>query len=152
MARPPTAPLQDLLAVHDPAVAKLALAARSLILEQAPAAQELIYDAYNALSLAYGFTERLGDAFCHVAVYTHHLNLGFNRGADLDDPKGLLQGTGKRIRHLRVKQPSDLESPHVRSFVQAAIAQTQHRGAGPQENAPEGRSILVPTSGKKRRS
>ena len=42
-------------------------------------------------------------AFAYVAVFRAHANVGFFRGAELEDPAGLLEGTGKRMRHVKVK-------------------------------------------------
>ena len=79
----------------------LALDVRRFELTESPRATETIYDAYNAVAVGYSFTGRLKESFCHVAVYAKHVNLGFNHGADLADPRGILQGTGKRVRHRR---------------------------------------------------
>jgi hypothetical protein len=54
---------------------------------RAPAANELVYDACNAVSCACTFSERLKEAFRHVASYSGHVNLGCKRGAALDDPQ-----------------------------------------------------------------
>jgi hypothetical protein len=72
--------------------------------------------------MGYTFTGRPGEAFCHIAAYAHWINLGFNRGADLPDPKRLLIGSGRLVRHLRMSNSTDLSRPFVRPFVRAAIA------------------------------
>src|SRR4026207_616530 len=79
MRKPPTA-LREFLQPYEPAVARLFLAARGAVLRAAPNATELIYDAYNAVSAVYSFTDRMKEAFCHVAAYPKYVNLGFNRG------------------------------------------------------------------------
>lgn len=68
-ARPPRPEYLEFLSVFAPATVELALATRALVLEKAPEAEELIYDAYNALASGYSFTGRPSEAFCHVAVY-----------------------------------------------------------------------------------
>jgi hypothetical protein len=109
------------LAPYPPAVQKLALATRALVLAECPGATELIYDAYNAVSSGYGFTGRPSECFIHVAVYARWVNLGFNRGSQIPDPHHILQGKGNWIRHIRIASPADLEKPEVRAFVKAAI-------------------------------
>lgn len=42
-------------------------------------------------------------AFAYVAVYKAHLNIGFFRGAELADPEGLLEGSGKMMRHVKLR-------------------------------------------------
>ena len=119
---PLTKELRQFLKPYDLGVVAIATAARSVLFEEAPAAMELIYDAYNAVAMGYSFTGRPSDAFCHVAVYSQWVNLGFNRGSELPDPEGLLVGSGRLVRHLRMQSLSNLERPFVRSFVRAAIA------------------------------
>ncbi|MCX5662076.1 MAG: DUF1801 domain-containing protein [Planctomycetota bacterium] len=41
--------------------------------------------------------------FAYVGVFAAHINVGFFHGADLPDPAGLLQGTGKRMRHVKLR-------------------------------------------------
>src|SRR5258706_4713028 len=101
MRRPPAA-LRTFLEPYDQIISRLFFAARATVLVAAPEATELIYDAYNAVTVAYSFTDRLREAFCHVAAYRDHVNLGFNRGAGLADAERLLVGTGTSIRHIRI--------------------------------------------------
>ena len=75
--------LREFLAAFAPGISKLFFATRRVVLTAAPEANELIYDANNAVTAAYSFSERLKEAFCHVAAYSGHVNLGFNRGTDL---------------------------------------------------------------------
>jgi hypothetical protein len=121
-AAPPAeepAPIEPFLAKFDPAVAAVARAALERLRELAPGAIELVYDAYNALSISFGSSEKLGDAFTGVVVYPKHVNLAFHRGAELDDPAGLLQGTGARIRHVRATK-AVLEDPRFARLVRLA--------------------------------
>ena len=55
-------------------------------------------------------------AFGYVDVFTAHVNVGFFRGADLPDPNGLLVGTGKFMRHVKIKpgqEPNASELTHL---------------------------------------
>jgi hypothetical protein len=122
---PPSPQYLQFLAAYEPRITQLALAARALVLGEAPQAVELIYDAYNAVAAGYSFTGRAGDAFIHIAAYAGWVNLGFNRGSELDDPKGLLQGSGRWIRHLRIAEAADAKRPELRAFVRAAVARAK---------------------------
>jgi hypothetical protein len=149
VTREPPAALRTFLEPYDAAIVRLFLAARSAVLAAAPDASELVYDAYNAVSAAYSFTDRLKEAFCHVAAYPGHVNLGFNRGAGLADPEGLLVGTGRSIRHVRLSAIDDLGRPGVRDLLRAAVEEgrgldpavplgprTSVRGAYPRRRRP----------------
>ena len=118
---PVPAKLLELLATRDPGLVQLSLALRDLVIEEAPEATELIHDVKYAIALNYTFTGRMKGAFAHIVIYTKHVNLGFYMGVELHDPKKLLQGDGKRIRHIRISSSIDLGRPHVRKFLMEAI-------------------------------
>jgi hypothetical protein len=117
------APPRDLikfLKPYDRAIQDLALALRLLVLEEMAPCCENIYDAYSAVAIGYGWTDRLKDGVFHIAVYSQHVNLGFNFGATLADPEGILAGSGNQIRHISIRTPEDLERPEIRSYVRRA--------------------------------
>jgi hypothetical protein len=119
----PTRQLLDYLAASDPLVSSLFLALREIVLEEAPAAIESISMGY-ALAIGFSFTGKpLKDGFCHIVAYSSYVNLGFNRGALLADPNGVLAGNGKSIRHITIRNHDDLDRPLVRRYLQAAIEQ-----------------------------
>jgi hypothetical protein len=117
----PPAALMKFLRPYGPAVRALALDLRLLVLSEMAPCHENIYDAYSAVAIGYGPTDRLSDGVFHIAVYGKGVNLGFNNGATLPDPDGILEGAGKRIRHIKIRTPSDLERPEVRSYVRRAL-------------------------------
>ena len=66
-------------------------------------------------------------AFAYVGVYRAHANVGFFHGADLEDPAGLLEGTGKRMRHVKVKPGVDLNASALAALIRAAYADMKLR-------------------------
>lgn len=64
-------------------------------------------------------TEKEGQ-FCGVFSYKAHVQLSFARGAELDDPDGLLEGGGKFRRHLSFKNVDDVDSKSVQRFIKSA--------------------------------
>lgn len=111
----------EFLVPYEPRIRQLALATRALVLQEAPDATELIYDAYNAVATGYTFTGRPSDAFVHIAVYAGWVNLGFNRGVELDDPQELLQGSGRWVRHIRISEMADSRKSVLRRLLRAAV-------------------------------
>jgi hypothetical protein len=120
--RPPDPDYLKLLKRYGNAIQELALAARRLILEEAPEASEFVYEVYT-IADHFTFTERPSDAFVFTTKQANWVNLGFNFGSLLPDPDGLLRGEGKWIRHVRIAQAADLDAHGVRKLVRAAIAQ-----------------------------
>jgi hypothetical protein len=70
----------------------------------------------------------LGDVpFGYVDVFTAHVNVGFFQGAGLRDPAGLLQGTGKFMRHVKLKPGAPANAEALRSLIDAAYADIKAR-------------------------
>lgn len=146
----PKAEYLAFLAPFSPAIQKVALSTRALVLSECPGATEFLYDAYNAVSSGYGFTGRPSDCFFHVAAYAQWVNLGFNRGSQIPDPRRILQGKGNWVRHIRIAEPADLEKPEVRAFVKAAIDRAIL--PGPRKPAAPGGSVVRAIYARKRRT
>lgn len=131
MARPPDRQLLSCLAAYNPHLSDLTLAMRDVVLEEAPDAVESISRGY-ALAIGFSFTGKpLKDGFCHIVTYETHVNLGFNRGALLPDPNGILAGTGKSIRHITIRNQTELEHPAIRRYLQEAIEQVDRPQSKP---------------------
>lgn len=118
----PPAQLIKFLKPYDRAIQKLCLDLRKIVIDELAPCHENIYDAYSAVAIGYGSSERFSDCVCHIAVYARGVNLGFNQGASLEDPEGALLGTGKRIRHLSLKSQEDLMRQEIRVFLKRALA------------------------------
>jgi hypothetical protein len=65
--------------------------------------------------------------FGYVNSFKHHLNVGFFQGAALEDPAGLLEGTGKRMRHVKLKPGQEFDSAALRDLIQAAYSDMKTR-------------------------
>ena len=120
MANAPCKELLEYLGFYDDSIQKLALQTRDFVLGEMAPCIEFIVDAYNAVALGYGPTDRLKDCVCHIAVYAEHVNIGLNHGAELDGFGGLLQGTGRQIRHITIRSAGDFQIPAVRKCLRAA--------------------------------
>ena len=135
MPRPPDRQLLNYLAPYDRHISNLTLALRDVVLDEAPQAIESLSMGY-ALAIGFSFTGKpLKDGFCHIVAYSSHVNLGFNRGALLPDPDSILEGSGKSIRHIRIRSHDDLDRPLLRRFLQLAIEQV----GGPRRPHPANR-------------
>jgi hypothetical protein len=148
---PPSPEYIQFLLPYDPRIRALALATRALALAEAPRAMELIYDAYNAVATGYSFTGRPSEAFIHIAVYTGWVNLGFHRGVELEEPRKLLQGTGRWIRHIRIAEAGDLKKPGVRALVRTAVAKAKRPAPKEGESELRGGSVVRAIYAKRRR-
>jgi len=151
---PPTA-LIKFLKPYDREVRDLALQLRALVLEEMAPCYENIYDAYSAVAIGYGTSERLRDGIFHIAVYSKHVNLCFNDGATLADPNRILEGSGNQIRHIKIRTLADIKRPELRAYIRRARKQAlrEARKLGePSPQKPDGVvSIVKAIYPKKRR-
>jgi hypothetical protein len=117
----PPRELLEFLYHHDPAIRSLALGLRKVVLEEMAPCHEYIFAMRSKVVLLYGPTERvIADGICLISVFTKHVNLGFMRGADLEDASGVLQGNGKAMRQITLKKLSELDRPEIRACLRQA--------------------------------
>lgn len=68
--------------------------------------------------------------FAYANTFKSHVNVGFYHGASLADPAGLLEGSGKRMRHVKVKPGSEPDAAALAALIAAAYADIKLRLAG----------------------
>ena len=112
--------LDDFLAQYNPQVQELTLLARALVLEVFPDALEQV-DPPSKI-IAYGFGIRYAQLVCALAPYQSYTNLIFSQGASLPDPYGLLEGSGKRARHVKIRSAEDVKNPALCALLATAVA------------------------------
>ena len=66
-------------------------------------------------------------AFGYVNAFTAHVNVGFFRGAELPDPKGLLEGTGKFMRHVKLRPGSDVDAKALTELIKSSYVDMKRR-------------------------
>jgi len=76
-------------------------------------------------------TACVGDAaFAYVGAYREHVNVGFFQGAELIDPCGLLEGTGKSMRHVKLRPEGEIDATALRLLIREAYADVKARQSG----------------------
>jgi hypothetical protein len=82
--------------------------------------RELLHDGHP--------TACVGDAaFAYVDAFTAHVNVGFFRGAEIADPKSLLEGTGKFMRHVKLRPDRGVDETALMKLVETAYADMKGR-------------------------
>jgi len=85
-----------------------------------PDVRELLHDGHP--------TACVGDAaFGYVSAFSVHANVGFFDGAALSDPAGLLEGTGKRMRHVKLRWSHPVDAAALDAMITAAYRDIQLR-------------------------
>jgi hypothetical protein len=119
------ATMDQLLAGQSPNVQKLARALKKRIRTLLPEAEEEIDLTSKMLVLTYTPGKYKG-AIVGVALHKDHVNIMFARGVELlgRDKQGLLEGTGKLARHIKVRSLEQVDDPAVHALIEAAEAIT----------------------------
>lgn len=82
--------------------------------------RELLHDGHPTACVA-------DAAFGYVNAFTAHVNVGFFRGAELADPAKLLEGTGKYMRHVKLRPERDVDAMALTTLIDTAYADMKMR-------------------------
>lgn len=62
-------------------------------------------------------------AFAYVGVFKAHVNVGFFNGAELPDPAGLLEGSGRFMRHVKIKPDRKVDAAALQALIRISCAE-----------------------------
>jgi hypothetical protein len=101
-------------------VEEMARQLRKLIIEIYPDVVEVPWPTQKIIGYGVG-PKKMSEHFCYIAAQSKYVNLGFYYGAVLPDPEGLLEGTGKNLRHIKVKDVGMVAQPALREMIEASL-------------------------------
>jgi hypothetical protein len=108
---------KSLLVKNSPEAQDLALKLRKLIRSLLPKAKEIIFPGWGVADYAHPDKAR---GYISIGPQKKYVNLYFMDGVDLPDPAGLLEGSGKRMRHVKIKTGKDLTNKALKVLIKAA--------------------------------
>jgi hypothetical protein len=82
--------------------------------------REVLHDGHPTACIA-------DAAFAYVNAFKDHVNVGFFRGSELADPMRLMEGTGKYMRHVKLRPDSDIDATALIKLIESAYADMKHR-------------------------
>ncbi|HUA66774.1 MAG TPA: DUF1801 domain-containing protein [Alphaproteobacteria bacterium] len=82
---------------------------------------EIVWPAFKIASFGIG-PKKMTEHYVYISVQSSYINLGFYHGASLADPSGLLEGAGKKLRHIKIRDGSAARNPAVKALLRRAIA------------------------------
>lgn len=112
--------LQTLLEPHSESVRELVLALQALVQQVMPDAEPRVDLGHRVIN--FGTGDGMKGRICYIAPFKKHANLGFMQGASLGDPEGLLEGTGKNLRHVKIRARDQVEEPALRALLEEAAS------------------------------
>jgi hypothetical protein len=102
---------------------ELAHQLRTLVAAVMPEVVEVPWPKLRMASYGVG-PKKKSEHFCYISAQKNYVNLGFYYGAELPDPEALLQGTGKLLRHVKIRDAKAIRNRALRQLLHVA---TQHR-------------------------
>lgn len=115
--------LERMLGQYDAGIRELALQARDIIAKAIPKAEQKVYPGWR--NMGFSLDGSMASQFCSVGPQKKHVNIYFMRGAELDDPKALLEGAGKKMRHVKIKDAKDLKNAALKTLIKDAAKLAQ---------------------------
>jgi hypothetical protein len=114
---------EDAVAKASDKARALAYQLRTLVAAVMPEVVEVPWPKLRMASYGVG-PKKKSEHFCYISAQKDDVNLGFYYGAELPDPDGLLRGTGKLLRHVKIRDAQAMRSRALRQLMKVA---SQHR-------------------------
>jgi hypothetical protein len=114
------ADVDRLLAEHTPELQAIERTLRATIRREVPDAVEQV-DFSNKL-IAFGRSMKMRGLLFAIIAHTSWVNLQLADGVDLPDPNGIIEGSGKRIRHIKVRSAEAASSEPIVAAIRAQLA------------------------------
>ena len=111
---------EEVIGESNPEVQAMARYLRQLIIDIYPEVIEVPWPKQRVAGYGVG-PKKMSEHFCYIGTQSNRVNLGFFYGADLTDQEGLLEGTGKNLRHVKVKSMEQAEQASVRELIELSI-------------------------------
>jgi len=112
----------ELLQLSKDSQRETAVRLREVILSIDPNACEVIRLGEKSATYGVG-PKKMSDGYTYILPHNSWVNLGFFRGVDLPDPHSLLEGTGKKLRHIKIRSLEDTKNPMIHALIEAALAE-----------------------------
>jgi hypothetical protein len=93
---------------------------RSVITSLHKDAVEIVWPRQKIVSFGVG-PKKMTEHYAYIALHGSHVNLGFYHGASLADPSGLLEGTGKNLRHVKLRDIASAKRREVTALLRQAL-------------------------------
>ncbi len=115
----PNPEIEEFLSQYDEKIFQHAQKLRQLLITHLPDITEQL--DMKAKMIAYCYGQKYVELICVIIPSKKGLKLGFNRGTELPDPAGLLEGTGKISRYIPIKSADQIESPAITELLTKAL-------------------------------
>ena len=113
---------EELLALTEAPLRPIVNRLREIILNLHPDACEVVRLGDRAATFGIG-PKKMSEGYAYVLPHKKWVNLGFYQGALLRDDHGLLEGTGKKLRHVKIRSVEEAGQAEIRELLSLALAE-----------------------------
>jgi len=113
---------EDLMQIAEPAMQPIAQRLREIVVGVDPDFVEVVRLGDRAATFGVG-PKKMSEGYVYIMPHKNWVNLGFYKGAILPDPKGLMEGTGAKLRHIKVRSLEAANQPAICTLVEKALAE-----------------------------
>ena len=110
---------EELMEMTSPELRPVARDLRALIFSVDRDSVEVVRLGERAATYGAG-PKKMSEGYAYILPHKQWVNLGFYKGADLPDPDGLLEGTGKKLRHVKIRSIADARRLEVSELIEEA--------------------------------
>ena len=111
---------EDLIELTPDQLRPVVIRLKEIVLSIHPEACEVVRLGDRAATYGVG-PKKMSEGYCYILPHTNWVNLGFYKGADLIDPEDLLEGTGAKLRHIKIKTPDECDHPEIIKLIKSAL-------------------------------
>jgi hypothetical protein len=119
-----TGTFEDAIEGFDPGIQAIARKLKSLIASMHSDFVEIAWPRMKITSYGIG-PKKMSEHYAYIAPQRNYVNLGFYHGVALNDPAGLLEGAGKRLRHIKIKSLAEASRREVAGLLKASLKERE---------------------------
>lgn len=112
----------ELLEITPDTLKPISVRLKEIILDIDPDAVEVVRLGDRAATYGVG-PRKMKEGYTYILPHKKWINLGFFQGFTLPDPTNLLEGTGAKMRHVKIRSLEDAERPEIQALIKASIAE-----------------------------
>lgn len=117
MGKELTADLSEYLKQYPDEIKETTLKLREFIWKLYPNCNEIIYNIKNTISIGFSISGRVCDTFVSIDISCSHVNFGFTRGSEIEDPYKILEGEGNLYRRMEVTDFSKFPQSYIKNLM-----------------------------------
>ena len=111
---------EDLIELTPDQLRPIVIGLKEIVLSIHPETCEVVRLGDRAATYGVG-PKKMSEGYCYILPHTKWVNLGFYKGADLADPNKMLEGTGAKLRHIKIKTLAECNDLEIISLIKSAL-------------------------------